>query len=99
MHAEELKPCPFCGAKADYIDMWFGYETKPIYNVGCEESHVLDVCEKTKELAAKEWNRRPEDALAKSHNSKRMPCCPQCGTVSRLETVYYCPKCVVTFQA
>jgi hypothetical protein len=55
----ELSPCPFCGGKADYIEMWFGCETKPLYNVGCGD-HVLDICEASKQRAALEWNRRPE---------------------------------------
>lgn len=65
---EELKSCPFCGAKAELCDL--SYLTgKPSWCISCTSSKCFaphtDTCSSKKE-AVKHWNNRPaEDALQK----------------------------------
>ena len=54
MTNEELKPCPFCGGKAELIDVG-RYEWFIKCRRGCvEQTHVY----KAKSSAVKAWNRR-----------------------------------------
>ena len=58
MASEELKPCPFCGGKAELIDVG-RYEGRYEWFIKCrrgcvEQSHIY----KAKSSAVKAWNRR-----------------------------------------
>lgn len=54
MSVTELKPCPFCGGKAELIDLGHG-ECFIKCHRGCvEQSHVY----KAKSSAINAWNRR-----------------------------------------
>ena len=59
----ELKPCPFCGSKAEIIrDKTFNAETgealtEPMWFVWCTECSDL-VSAATEDDAIREWNRR-----------------------------------------
>ena len=65
--SEELKSCPFCGAKAEFSDL--SYLTgKPSWCISCTSSKCFaphtDTC--SKKEAVKRWNNRPaEEALQK----------------------------------
>lgn len=51
MKETELKPCPFCGGKAElsnYTHYW----------IGCKDCWVETKCYKSKEEAIEAWNRR-----------------------------------------
>jgi len=53
--APELKPCPFCGAKAT------ARRSKLIigaYEVKCRDGHINGLIWDTKQKAIAEWNRR-----------------------------------------
>ena len=64
----ELKPCPFCGGKAEYVD--YGQEGEfEDWDVECTECHALMIAPgkepgevTTKLEAAAAWNRRAQDA-------------------------------------
>ena len=57
---EELKPCPFCGGKAEIKKHeewgWFQYE---VYCKNCDAS--FDASFSSKEAARNHWNRRVND--------------------------------------
>lgn len=60
----ELKPCPFCGGKAKFVDFGFGGKHED-WNVKCESCEITfwvpgdePGCVTSKEEAAKFWNRR-----------------------------------------
>lgn len=65
--SEELKSCPFCGAKAEFSDL--SYLTgKPSWCISCTSSKCFaphtDTC--SKKEAVERWNNRPiEEALQK----------------------------------
>ena len=54
----ELKPCPFCGGKADlYVYKWWG----TAYGVECQKCKgLIDRCLTQKEAIAA-WNRRAKN--------------------------------------
>ena len=53
----ELKPCPFCGGKAEFIDEYFeepmSIKCTECYAEMCDESSDI-----TKENLIEQWNRR-----------------------------------------
>ena len=53
---EELKPCPFCGGKAEL----FGTEETGVFYVECLDCNVNDNFD-TAEEAIAAWNRRMND--------------------------------------
>lgn len=60
----ELKPCPFCGGKAKFVDFGFGGKHED-WNVKCEDCEITfwvpgdePGCVTSKEEAARFWNRR-----------------------------------------
>ena len=64
---EELKPCPFCGGKAEItkhdnmpVLKWFGYFSEHYYNVGCIHHCTIRSGYRTPEEAAEAWNRRAQ---------------------------------------
>jgi hypothetical protein len=57
---QELKPCPFCGGEAEFIE---GYYDKPLYSVECKNKScggmVLDMDDCFDEdLIKTRWNKR-----------------------------------------
>lgn len=56
----KLKPCPFCGGKAetDYGNDYNCGLLGHTWTVSCSKCGVSKVCNKTEEDAIKEWNRR-----------------------------------------
>ena len=58
---DELKPCPFCGGKAEMLG-----EDDGMYQVVCPNCAAnIDNYDDEKEVAAKKWNKRKiEDAQA-----------------------------------
>lgn len=56
--SESLKPCPFCGGKADTMM----YHTPPRWSVGCIGCAAQFVGPETEEEAIAAWNRRPSTA-------------------------------------
>lgn len=54
----ELKPCPFCGSKAE-VGIWYGVMTAKCTNPDCgaEIENGWNSAEETAEL----WNRRAND--------------------------------------
>ena len=58
---ERLRPCPFCGAKEDKVELWDD-ETdvvwKHAYQVMCIECGVRTYFFRTKDEAVNSWNRR-----------------------------------------
>ena len=65
----ELKPCPFCGGKAEIIEhdnmpvlAWFGYFPDHYYSVRCSNEHGVALSGfRSIEEAVKYWNRRITD--------------------------------------
>lgn len=57
----ELKPCPFCGGKAN-ID--YGNGIYEIFYVFCEKCKTRNPNRLTREEAIKLWNRRTTDEQA-----------------------------------
>lgn len=53
---KELKPCPFCGGKASYIE-----SGKGAYWIKCYRCRVETEAYDCKEEALKVWNRRAGD--------------------------------------
>lgn len=58
----EVKRCPFCGGEA-FIDGSDNVGGEPYYFVRCQELSCMAITKgaKTKEGAARIWNRRVED--------------------------------------
>ena len=57
----KLKPCPFCGGKAEFFEgngFW----------VGCENSCVETAAYKFKDDAIEAWNMRTKDSWPKKHS-------------------------------
>jgi hypothetical protein len=52
-----MKPCPFCGRKAELKDRTFGDSETEYYRVECER-HTLDHWEEFPNVAIDIWNRR-----------------------------------------
>lgn len=52
---DKLKPCPFCGGKAEFI-----LEGIVIGRVRCSHCRISQTKLKTKKKAIKSWNRRAE---------------------------------------
>lgn len=73
MNEIELKPCPFCGGKADIDDVSFGQQ-EPEYTPFCTNPKCLafylgyqdDGLYETKAKAIKAWNRRANDGREKA---------------------------------
>lgn len=56
---EGLKPCPFCGAKAEVVfDYEVGFES---YSVWCENCRSSSAIYDDKTDAVEAWNRRTND--------------------------------------
>lgn len=53
----KLKPCPFCGGKADFAT-WIFEGGKKEYSVMCDDCDADVYSCETKEEAAEKWNRR-----------------------------------------
>ena len=56
----ELKPCPFCGGNAEFIEnmeMW-GTEPHKMYMVRCSNCYVKTQYRDNIDKATKVWNRR-----------------------------------------
>lgn len=55
--SDELKPCPFCGGRANIYENKIDFAPK--WSVGCGDCPAnLDVCEDEKADAARCWNTR-----------------------------------------
>lgn len=50
-----LKPCPFCGGKAELTESF--YQT-PVWRVVCHKCEIATFLFLSPESAAKRWNRR-----------------------------------------
>ena len=59
---EELKPCPFCGGKAEIVDfvLEHEYENKLLYYVRCSECTVETDSDEDISVAKSIWNTRVE---------------------------------------
>lgn len=60
---KELKPCPFCGARDDKVELWDNTSDiiwEHAYQVLCCNCWVRTSFYKYKEEAIKTWNRRVE---------------------------------------
>ena len=55
---EELKPCPFCGGKAQ-IDHYFDAEL--VYDIWCTSCTVILRAKKDEQSAIAAWNKRMEE--------------------------------------
>lgn len=63
---QELKPCPFCGAKARTLKVWNNVFGIDLWYVGCDVGHTYCPCHvwnlsplyTTEELAVEIWNTR-----------------------------------------
>lgn len=55
---EELKPCPFCGGKAETVYAYYDYNSWGIHCVDCGAYIQCDPKKDTKEEAIKAWNNR-----------------------------------------
>jgi len=53
----ELKPCPFCGGKAEAQYGWGDYNC---HQIVCSNCGVMTGGSNTQEQAEEEWNRREE---------------------------------------
>ena len=63
MDKQELKPCPFCGGKANlYKEYPFdGYQREhPTYTIICE-GICVKMCSYSREKVIKKWNRRVQN--------------------------------------
>lgn len=55
----ELKPCPFCGGKANiWRTNYHVYIDCENFNVSDPDGHLVQVSANTEEEAVKRWNRR-----------------------------------------
>lgn len=63
----KLKPCPFCGGKADvdsyYSNNGFFDEPTKIYKVFCQDCLCQTDEEYIKDKAIESWNRRTNDEM------------------------------------
>lgn len=69
----ELKPCPFCGGKAEVVKIPEGLNYEGLYVAGCDDDMLcygninhftmIFVCA---ESAAEAWNRRADDEQRKA---------------------------------
>lgn len=70
--SEQLKPCPFCGGRADTTQVWETLNTPwpaGTWTVGCCEerglcwasAHHFNMCYPTRERAIEMWNRRANE--------------------------------------
>lgn len=67
----ELKPCPFCGGKAE-INAWAteDYDDGDAM-ISCEKCEAKTSIYVSTEYAAEAWNRRPSDALEAENKALR----------------------------
>lgn len=56
----ELKPCPFCGGEG-MIGAKYRYHYPTYFIVVCRKCGAMAHCGKTREEAAKKWNRRADN--------------------------------------
>lgn len=60
MEMTQLKPCPFCGGKAEMLISEYE-DSRKEYLVACTECDgMVERWRKTEEEAAEQWNRRAE---------------------------------------
>ncbi len=64
---EDIKPCPFCGAEAQFENCWSGYSCDNLIyitcsNIECRVGPSTDAY-KTKRTVVKYWNRRVSQRL------------------------------------
>jgi Lar family restriction alleviation protein len=63
----ELKPCPFCGGKAEswveFIPYWdgVGFEEKNLWHCGCKSCGIFTTFVWLKDIAIEAWNRRVDN--------------------------------------
>ncbi len=63
MTRTELKPCPFCGGKAEiWVEQW---EKRRTYGASCTQCDVCLPLKKTSAEAGRVWNRRADDGKEK----------------------------------
>lgn len=61
--SEKLKPCPFCGGKAEFVIYWGGFTARRFISVvRCTKCRANSGEWKQKPKAIKAWNRRATDA-------------------------------------
>ena len=65
----DLKPCPFCGAKA-HMQQFDSDDIYPGYRVECAGGHALDWYEDTPQQAAALWNQRPSLQAARRRGDR-----------------------------
>ena len=64
MEMEKLKPCPFCGGKAEMLINEYE-DSRKEYLVACTECDgMVERWRKTEEEAVEQWNRRVNDKEA-----------------------------------
>ena len=68
MKETELKPCPFCGSKAKFIEPKVVYVSEPYWRVQCHECFARGAASKSKEGAKSLWNRRADNDQREAEN-------------------------------
>lgn len=58
MGIKEIKPCPFCGGKADYKDIGFLFKKEHLYVVSCSVCGCATPVNEDLIQAIKSWNKR-----------------------------------------
>lgn len=58
MGIKEIKPCPFCGGKADYKDIGFLFKKEQLYVVSCSVCGCATPVNEDLIQAIKSWNKR-----------------------------------------
>ena len=61
----EIKPCPFCGAKAEWAEVYNPDPILRLVSVGCEACDIYfqgcrETLKEAREVAIEKWNRRAE---------------------------------------
>ena len=101
---DELKPCPFCGAPAEFCENPHGYHGTGSWAVYCSKGPA-NVCGDrwTKAEAAEAWNRRADSIPI----PEKCACCgrPAPGasphiriSAEKREVLFYCEGCLPEFN-
>ena len=91
---EKLKPCPFCGEKADVHTLTSLYDVKQVFCTDCGATNTL-----WSEDAIKQWNERKQ---RKRRKKREIKSCPLCGAKALAYEGYdgdwsvQCMKCSLT---